>query len=250
MKKSIVAFLMLIVIAIVCCSCQKSSSDGIKTTYNHLTGTLTVSGEGTVENLLNHGESGKRIKRIIIEEGIEGIWNSFNGISRLREIRFPSTLGGVYGSFNEVGVCRRVVLPTAVYSVEDSFNQCEKLSALEIEGKIAANQSFNSLAIEELIIPENSKMAGVFNDCKNLKRIVVGENAAVEEYHYFSSNGEGYVDIEPDYSENRAENFSGCSNHINVYRYLPKAIFEHSMEDYNIIEVPEGTSWEDYLEKR
>ena len=121
------------------------------------------------------------------------------------------------------------------------------MSGLELEGEITASQSFNNLAIEELILPKNSKMAGVFNDCKYLKRIVVGENSVVEEYDYFSSEGDGYADIEPDYAEHRAENFFGCSGHINVYLCLPKGIFEHSMEDYHIIEVPEGASGEGYL---
>lgn len=247
MKKRMIAFLLLLSAALLFSSCRqtKNHEEGITTSFDSLTGTLTVSGEGAIEDLYPEGSAeSKLVRRLVIEEGIAGIWNSFNDMAALKKIQLPSTLTMINGSFNNISVKEKVSIPPAVWTIEDSFCFCSQLKNLELGGAVNAKRSFNTMGIEQLIIPAESKMEDVFNYCKNLKEIVIEPNAYVEERIYFNES-----DLSPEADSsiyNYILNFSESGDDPRVYLCLPKGTFDHSLEKYQWIEVPEGESWEDY----
>ena len=80
-----------------------TTEDGFTTRFNPNTGTLTVSGEGTLKNCFhriwvsNHPayhsetvESNTTVKKLILEEGVVGLDNCFNDMTTLKTIVFPS----------------------------------------------------------------------------------------------------------------------------------------------------------------
>ncbi len=290
--KRILSILIILSLVLGLSSCAKAENggitvlekEGIKATFDPETGTLRVRGSGAIENFYgNQEETG--IKKIIIEEGIEGIWNSFNGLLKLKEIEFPSTLVEISGSFQEIKGMKKLDIPASVLTIEDSFqnctglkklqldgaisitnsfnniaisalripersqlerafNQCEKLKKLEFDGVIIAFDAFNDCAVKKLYFPAQTEMENVFNRCGKIKEIVVGPHASFRQY-LTTANVDPFT-VEDSDDMDWVVNFEFSGNHPKIYLCLPKGEFDHSMEEYKLIEVPEGENWKDY----
>ena len=112
-----------------------TTESGFTTRFNPNTGTLTVSGEGTLNGLypvvrpdeysLEPAEENHTIKKVILRKGITGLNNSFNGLMALEKISFPSSLKKITGSFMFCNSLEKLTIPKTVKTInEGGFNYC------------------------------------------------------------------------------------------------------------------------------
>lgn len=161
------------------------------TTFDEATGTLTVSGTGTVAGLYPDGrgrpdyhtyfereEDDYSVKKLIVEEGITSIQVSFSRLNSLTEVVLPSSLTEILGCFTECPSLTSITIPAGVKIWYDSFKYCESLSEINFKGAVYIGGreefTFNYLpSLTTLTIPSGSFLAGAFSNCKNLKKVTV-----------------------------------------------------------------------------
>ena len=196
----------------------------IDVSFDEKTGTLTVSGTGKVTGLYsreaNHFFEYKGIisidnsvKHLIIEEGITEIENAFNDMHALQSVKLPRTLKEIYRAFVECKSLKSVKIPKETTNIGTCFYNCEQLKNVEFEGEITIFFAFEGSAIEEVYIPDNSKIDDAFNYCKKLTKVVLGKNVYV---HHSD-----YVDCAADIS------FSFGSGNKKLVVYVPERLWHY-----------------------
>ncbi len=220
-----------------------------ETSFDATSGTLTITGKGDIKDLYPfwRNEKGEadhdEIKKLVLSEGITGVYNSFNHLVALKEIQLPSTLKVIDESFNEARGLEALKVPKTVERiVNDSFLYCYNLKDLQFEGAITIGEprAFHYCAIEKIEIPSESFLSGAFANCYELKEIVIGPRAIVT----WSDLGEGDV----------CDSFnSELSEQPRVYvcspihaEWDPSELRCGKNAAYKPIIVPEGENWENY----
>lgn len=194
-----------------------TTESGFTTRFNPNTGTLTVSGEGTLNGLypvvrpdeysLEPAEENHTIKKVILRKGITGLNNSFNGLMALEKISFPSSLKKITGSFMFCNSLEKLTIPKTVKIInEGGFNYCSNLSDIQFKGriKLCHGSVFTGLdSLEEVTIPDNSVLCGAFRECDSLKKVMLGANLICHEAEPESQCGVNFVVYDPEMLKGR-----------------------------------------------
>ena len=276
MRNRILIIFMLITIIITCSSCKEDTRNGgsemnekfemengtaenppsaekegeIKSFVDTSTGTLTISGQGTVENFYSSlDEKNETIEKLIIGEGIYEIRNSFNGLEGLKEIQFPSTLNNIIGSFNEMKSLKKLDIPKEIYYLEKSFNDCRSLKELQFEQQVYLVMSFENCAIEHIYLPKYTVCEGSFAYCNDIKEIVIEPGVEVRNLSTVVNDsswelGEGDAD---DYLHSPSFYCPDIEEIPKLYIFQPEwRNINLGLDEYFWVNVPEGENWEDY----
>ncbi len=225
------------------------------TNFDAATGTLIINGKGDIEALypwdnLSNGEKDEHeITKLVLSEGITGVYNSFNHLVALKEIEIPTTLDVIDQSFNDAFSLGKLVVPKTVKKIVNrSFCYAYSLKDIQFEGAIELGNpsAFNYyLPIESIVFPEGSKIVGVFVDSPYLKEVVIGPNV------YY-----GVASLGPDSGDHIA-NFDNYTTLHGPKIYMCEPIAERPSKGsdeihcgeyggYCPIIVPEGEDWKDY----
>ena len=181
------------------------------TSFDETTGTLTVSGTGTVEALYPDGlprpdyhtyyereEDDYSVKKLIIEEGITSIRVSFSRLNNLTEVVLPNSLTEILGCFNKCPSLTSITIPAGVKIWERSFYyDCDSLSEINFLGPvfIGCIEDYNFChlpSLTTLTVPSGSFLGGAFDSCENLKKVrLIGRveiaEASCEDFEYRST---------------------------------------------------------------
>ncbi len=220
--------------------------------YDLKDGILTITGKGEVRDyypwvFLSEGEKDEHaITKLVLSEGITGVYNSFNHLVALKEIEFPTTLEIIDESFNDAFSLAELVVPKTVKKIVNySFRNAYSLKEVHFEGAIELGHpsAFTFLPIESVIIPEGSKLCGTFSDCLYLKEVVIEPNVYYGSGR-FIDGGDAVYNFEK----------QAMTNGGRIYMCAP--INEEGIPLDNIycgeygacdpIIVPEGEDWKDY----
>ena len=223
------------------------------TSYDEATGTLTVSGTGTVEGLYPDGlgrpdydvyykreEDDYSVKKLIIEEGITSIRISFSRLNNLTEVVLPSSLTEILGCFNNCPSLTSITAPAGVKIWYLSFFcGCDSLSAINFLGPvfIGSKDDYNFChlpSLKTLTIPSGSFLSGAFSDCKNLSKVTL--------------NGEVEIGKVGDSLPCYLETFLNCYKDLVVCvdndltnKNIYNARYEPSDVDFKIVNIAETT---------
>lgn len=206
MKKIISMVLSLILIATfmlpLYVSAEETTQSNITTNFDEKTGTLTVSGNGKAYDVFGRNSVdvdfgglneqaykniNKTVKHLIIGEGITEIYNCFNDMYALKDVSFPGTLEIIEFCFLDCDSIKKVTLPKSLEKIRFfSFYDCDALTKIKFSGPVnigderehhLASHVFSNLdSLECVIIPGGSTLGHVFQNCQNLKKVVLGKN--------------------------------------------------------------------------
>ena len=164
--------------------------------YSISDGTLTISGEGPMDDYPDYGkcpwyESIARgeddvteVTKIIIEEGITHIGDyAFEDAVDVTSVTLPSSLESIgEHAFAYMNSLSEITIPENVSSIGDgAFKYCSSLTEIVIPENVTSigDGAFrNCSSLTEIVIPENvtSIGNGVFNGCENLIIYVPAES--------------------------------------------------------------------------
>ncbi len=159
---------------------EDPSNDDIQIKFNKFTGTLTVSGEGIVDKFFSRDwesvdgsyerlSTNKTIRRLIIEEGITDIYNSFNDLLGIKEVRLPQSLENIVASFNGSTVSKVSKISNESTYIKNSFNDSTCLKSINISDSSSIQESFNNAAALKSVDLSADDMLDCFNNCDSLK---------------------------------------------------------------------------------
>lgn len=144
-------------------------------------GVLTISGTGTITKKFNEDEQiNKKIRKIIIEEGIQKIGNDCfkNLVTEIDsdiDISMPGTLTEVGNNALSPSHIEEIELPKNIKKVGDAnfeYNKMEKVIFPDTVEKIG-EWTFNDSSVREVVLPPNLTQIskGMFAGCKKLEKI-------------------------------------------------------------------------------
>lgn len=196
------------------------------TTYFHeATGTFIVSGTGVFSGYYPLDIDKEwpwevpalydtTIKHIIIDKGITGISNSFNGLKGLESVSLPEGIIYIYDSFMECTALERVDFPETLEKIEGfSFADCSNLKHIDFKRKIIINGGYcgapfnNCDSLKEVRIPGGSSLYSAFAGCSSLENVYVGREGVTIIPSYPSD------DIE----EISMDSFSSCHKNLKLH---------------------------------
>ena len=196
------------------------------TTYFHeTTGTLIVSGTGVVSSMYPLDIDREwpwevpavydtSIKHIILDKGITGISNSFNGLTSLESISLPEGITSIYDSFMECTALESVDFPESLEEVTGfSFAECTKLKSINLKKTVSINGGYcgapfyNCVALKEVSIPGGSTLYSAFVSCDSLENAYIGREGVCIVPSYPSD------DIE----EISFDSFRGCHENLKLH---------------------------------
>ena len=172
--------------------------NGITLTYQREDATLTISGEGAVEGILDEqtknsinisGEKrepspyyllrslvGHEVKKVIVEEGITSIKQCFNRLAGMSEISLPESLKTIDSSFLACESLQKITIPKQVETIRASFRWCKALvePKLLCAATIEENSFSNCPLLKEIDIPDHSILCNSFHFCEKLETIRLG----------------------------------------------------------------------------
>ncbi len=195
--KRILSIILVLIMVINLSSCSIFKKYGnVKIKFDKKTAVLTVSGEGEIHNYHPHHKDDLEeyddgtIKKVVIEEGITYIKNSFNHLVKLESIEFPSSLHTIEESFIETEELSILSIPATVKKIFNKSFNYSGISDLKFNAPIEITTSFELIDIKSVRIPKNSVLSSAFNYCLKLEEIVVEEGVAFE--NIISENGSSY----------------------------------------------------------
>ena len=155
----------------------------------HLTdnGVLTISGKGKMEdysfsNRAPWGDSRKKVKRIIIGDGVTTIgWFAFSGCSALTSVTIPNSVTTIrFRAFSGCYALTSVTIPNSVTTIGDrAFEGCSALTSVTIPNSVTTigEAAFEDCsALTSVTIPNSVTKIGssAFSACRNLKILTFG----------------------------------------------------------------------------
>ena len=164
--------------------------------YSISDGTLTISGEGPMDDYPDYGkcpwyESIARgeddvteVTKIIIEEGITHIGDyAFEDAVDVTSVTLPSSLESIgEHAFAYMNSLSEITIPENVSSIGDgAFKYCSSLTEIVIPENVTSigDDAFEGCSsLTEIVIPENVTSIGnyAFDGCSSLTEIVIPEN--------------------------------------------------------------------------
>lgn len=167
-------------------SLQEQQSGALQ--FDEKSGTLTVSEtriknhyprvwiyEDFYDNVIKI-KTDKKIRRLVVEEGVTQIDNCFNDLEALEEVKLPSTLRKINESFNHCPNLKKVKLPDSVKELYQSFSDCSALKKVDLgDGANVLQGCFNRAdQLNTLYIPNRSSVSASSFCCDNLARVIIG----------------------------------------------------------------------------
>lgn len=124
----------------------------IHPSFDQETGTLTISGTGTLWYFFNSPWSfspDENVTKLVVEEGITGIYGSFKNIAALKEVILPSSLEFIYASFIDCSTLKKISFPKAPEWVSsDCFDGGKALTEIFCEGAKMDREQFKQTYFE------------------------------------------------------------------------------------------------------
>lgn len=223
--KKILSFLILLSLAFSLFGCGRFEKINVR--FDEKTGTLTVSGKGTVTALYRRyndpafhvqydfegfeipqdpppdpEKSDSAIKKLVIKEGITALDDCFNDLIALEEVVLPKSLILIESSFRGCYNLPAISFPGKTTIRKDSFNDCTALKSVTFHGPIETchmeGGAFNGCgSLTELTIPAGSVLCDAFNECDYLERITLEKDIILHpithqdydcHYSFYTSN--------------------------------------------------------------
>ena len=168
--------------------------------YTISDGTLTISGEGPMDDYQNYGECPwyesialgeddvTEVTEIIIEEGITHIGDyAFEDAVDVTSVTLPSSLESIgKHAFAYMNSLSEITIPENVSSIGDgAFLNCYSLTEIVISENVTSigDNAFNSCSsLTEIVIPENVTSIGdyAFSGCSSLAYVTFNSATAPE----------------------------------------------------------------------
>ena len=154
----------------------------------HLTdnGVLTISGKGKMEdysfsNRAPWGDSRKKVKRIIIGDGVTTIgWFAFSGCSALTSVTIPNSVTTIrFRAFSGCYALTSVTIPNSVTTIGDrAFEGCSALTSVTIPNSVTTIGEaafYHCSALTSITIPNSVTTIGedTFEGCRELTSVTI-----------------------------------------------------------------------------
>lgn len=194
-KKStalMVALVLLCLSLVVASATEPDSLESNVTSFLHEdSGTLIISGTGVVEDMygLEWDMFGNpvilsvdtSVRHIVIEKGITGIDDSFNGMHNLESVSLPEGLTNISSSFVECTALKSVDFPGSLKEIDGcAFYGCSSLvnvdfkKTVKIDGRHSGAPFYGCTALKEVYLPGNSYLKSAFVRCSSLEDVYIG----------------------------------------------------------------------------
>ena len=213
MKKQILSFVLLFLPIIVSADNSGSCGENVIWSFEEATGTLTISGAGSMEDNMGCREGslwsnennpfkefGTKVESVIINEGV-------------------LTIGG--GAFVPCINLKSVSIPNSVYSIGDvAFDGCSNLSEINFTDKISyiGAQAFtNCSSLKSISFPKSLNSIGeyAFSGCTALTSLNIPNGFKIGSYGFSGCTGLTSLKINEDV-EIGSGAFQGCNNLISL----------------------------------
>lgn len=132
------------------------------------------------------------LKSVSIGTGVESIgYEAFNGCSSLESIVIPDNVQTIgEGAFRDCSSLKTVTLSNQLTDINGvTFYDCTNLKSITIPEKVTyiGDGAFSGSGLEELVIPNGVTSTGwyVFEDCKALQSVVLGDGLEIIENDLF-----------------------------------------------------------------
>ena len=198
-------------------------------------GILTISGNGSmVANKLLTKEtpwSKKRIKKVVIENGVEDIGPGvFESCINLLSVEIPNSVKGIgVGAFSYCRSLEAIVIPNSVTGIGDcAFKGCRNLSSVEIPNSveyIEFSAFENCSKLSSIIIPNSVKHIShnAFSGCSNLSSVVLSESiTSIDDYTFEGCRNLTSINIPSSVTSIGRHAFYGCEKLASLK--IPKTV--------------------------
>jgi len=169
--------------------------DNLTWVYDMQSATLTVSGEGEMdENCCEIWSSCSNVtEKLNVSEGITTIGGAaFSNFEKLVRISLPTTLEKIgVGAFAQSSLLDNITLPSSLRQIESfAFYECDSLESIVIPDSVqelGATVFQNCDNLESVVIGNGIKTIKMrsFYKCLNLKNVTFGNNIITIEYQAF-----------------------------------------------------------------
>jgi len=152
-------------------------------------GTLTISGEGEMEDFSYSGRDAWRayeddIRKVIIEDSITSIGEAaFSGCSGLTSITIPDSVTSIrYRTFYQCSSLTSITIPDSVTSIGSyAFYYCSSLTSITIPDSVTSigdRAFFGCSSLTSITIPDSVTSIGeaAFLDCDSLTSITIPDS--------------------------------------------------------------------------
>ncbi len=157
--------------------------ENVSWSFDEVTGTLTISGEGAIEEYIGWSGLGEKIKTLNIKDGITEICDfAFSDCTSLKTVYLPENL-------TKLG--------------EFVFSGCTLLLNVEIPNGVVCigdGAFYNCTSLEKVDIPDSVVTLGglVFRDCMSLKEVKLSENITrIEQQTFLNCTSLYKINIPP-----------------------------------------------------
>ena len=155
-------------------------------------GTITISGSGDMyDNSFSWEDKKDRVKRVVIEEGIERIGRrAFQGFKKLESVEIPDTVKTIGNiAFHDCYSLKTVTIPESVEQIDlNAFAYCESLEYAEIKAKVTElHGTFSGCVnLQSVVLPDTvEELAGTFEFCYALEKVNLPLSLKKIGYHTF-----------------------------------------------------------------
>ena len=193
MKKKLIAWLLVICMAIsllpaaaLADTAAKSGKCGDNVTWTLSNdGTLTISGKGKMYEPKYYGytpwEAHKNlIVNVVIEEGVENVFSgAFSQHKNLKTVSLPSTLKSIGGEAFEFTAIKNIIIPEKVESIGTAAftgSSLEQISIPNTVTEMGYSVFRNCKNLTNAALPNDiTELDGMFDGCTNLKKVTLGD---------------------------------------------------------------------------
>ena len=204
MKRRILSALLVLCMVLAClpatafaAETEGTCGDNLTWTYDETTATLTISGEGAMNNYVVNPEYvatmvyvpwddyRDSVRYVVIEDGVTSIGNeAFFGHSALVGVSISDTVESIgQNAFRGCADLESINLPRNLTEISDyMFYECSSIVNIEIPSSVSVIGNFafyKCSSLERIVLPGGVTKVGAaaFNDCTSLKEIVFEGNA-------------------------------------------------------------------------
>ena len=201
-----------------------TSDENIKLSFNN--GTLTISGNGAINQSLIEKYSLSEIKKVIIKKGVTGIVDStFKECINLSSVKIPNSVTYIgYKAFGNCISLRSIEIPNSVTCIwECAFYGCSSLSSIEIPNSVTIighGAFYGCSSLSSIEIPSSITGIGpyVFEHCSSLSSIEIPNSVtSIELCMFWGCSSLNNIRIPNSVTSIDSDAFYGCNSLTDVY---------------------------------